>query len=654
MKARDRSKRLEVLCGGEVGLFDPALFGPGGGSRCIQFGEHLITPIEFEALAGKKSRNWKFNLKIDGKPIKALFENNILTSCEKNCSCPNCVIGRKYPTDLDLLIEKVYLNKTYDLSIVKKEKEDPKKGKMLEKPDENCDLKDEIFSSPETTPKKKQKKRSSMETPVDEILPPVENNSPTTSEQSRKSPDKSREVTSPIHVVTSHPDPETVAPILDREELTPGKRQKDIRSFFGKSPSTKIVNGPKSPGARSDSSVELIAEGRPKRKVTEVDLTEGQDLNKTPKKRGPGRPPRSASAASGSLDKDKPEDLLTILRQEKNKALSPRKRLPRDAKTTTSEEKAVKDDKSSPTNSNINSNGVGKRKVNAQEGETVVKKKKVTNKDPEDKVEPPLVTEKITRKVTNSKPKEEQKTNGILESPVKQEPDNDSPVSPVSSPSKVPTYTTMVRAALEDMNCVGGEGCTKLEILLYILRKFKPKGNVEAVTTKLIQVLETGTKRGDFLSSVSCPRVLKKESKVKKESSIKTEPKENGIKKETGKPGPKKIVTQKSVKRGVVGKKPTDKIKDKTETKKNSNNQPVVKKLLEPLSTICKAKKLTRQEALRKIKAYIKLKKLQDTKDKNVIICDEQLKKITKCKKIQQSALMAHIKPFMIPIVKKK
>ena len=653
MRASDRSKRLEVVCGGEAGLLDPALYGPGGGSRCIQFGEHLLTPIEFEALAGKKTRNWKFNLKVDGKPIKALFENNILTSCERNCSCPNCVIGRKYPTDLDLLIEKVYLNKTYDLSIVKKEKEDPKTGKMLEKPEDTCDLKDEIFSSPETTPKKKQKKRSSMETPVDEILP-VANNSPTTSEQS-----KTIEVTSPIHVVTSHPDPDTVAPILDREELTPGKRQKDIRSFFGKSPRTKIADAPKSPGAKSDSSVELIAEGRPKRNVMEVDLTENQDLKKTPKKRGPGRPPRSASAASGSLEKEKPEDLLTILRQEKKRALSPRKRLPRDAKTTTSEEKTVKDGKTSPNNSdqNINSNGLGKRKVNAQEDETVAKKKKVTNKDPKEKEETPLVSAKITRKATNPKSEKEHITNGSLESPVKLEPVSEAPLSPGPSPSKVPTYTTMVRAALEDMNCVGGEGCTKLEILLYILRKFKPKGNVEQVTTKLIQVLETGTKRGDFLSSVSCPRVLKRDNnkEVKKESNIKTEPKENGIKKEASKPGPKKMTNQKSVKKGASGMKSKDKFNGKSEEKKNpTKNQPVVKKLLEPLSTICKAKKLTRQEALRKIKAYIKLKKLQDTKDKNVIICDEQLKKMTKCKKIQQSALMSHIKPYMIPILKKK
>merc|ERR1711915_733209 len=73
------------------------------------------------------------------------------------------------------------------------------------------------------------------------------------------------------------------------------------------------------------------------------------------------------------------------------------------------------------------------------------------------------------------------------------------------SPNKLPTYTTMIKSALEEMNVIGGEGCSKLEILLYILRKFRPKGNINAITTKLIKVLEVGTKRGDFLSSISCP-----------------------------------------------------------------------------------------------------------------------------------------------------
>merc|ERR1712113_1019732 len=59
----------------------------------------------------------------------------------------------------------------------------------------------------------------------------------------------------------------------------------------------------------------------------------------------------------------------------------------------------------------------------------------------------------------------------------------------------------------------------------------------------------------------------------------------------------------------------------KTETERKDPVQ-YVYKLKEPLSTICKAKKMTRYEVLRKIWTYIRLKKLQDPKDKRMIICD--------------------------------
>ena len=47
-----------------------------------------------------------------------------------------------------------------------------------------------------------------------------------------------------------------------------------------------------------------------------------------------------------------------------------------------------------------------------------------------------------------------------------------------------------------EMNRVGGEGCTKLEILLFVLRKYKPKENITHVTNKLLEVLELGIKKG--------------------------------------------------------------------------------------------------------------------------------------------------------------
>merc|ERR1711902_57126 len=86
-----------------------------------------------------------------------------------------------------------------------------------------------------------------------------------------------------------------------------------------------------------------------------------------------------------------------------------------------------------------------------------------------------------------------------------------------------------------------------------------------------------------------------------------------------------------------------EKTKDKTKDKKEKKEKRVViqspRKLKEPLSTICKAKKLTRHEVVKKIWAYIHAKKLQDPTDKTVINCDENLKKLTKVKQIQQKSL---------------
>lgn len=267
----------------------------------------------------------------------------------------------------------------------------------------------------------------------------------------------------------------------------------------------------------------------------------------------------------------------------------------------------------------------------------------------------PISNGSIEKDVDEIKPE----INGENEATVKLE-FNDNKVSP----NKLPTYTTMIRSALEEMNVIGGEGCSKLEILLYILRKFRPKGNVNTITTKLIKVLEIGTKKGDFLSSVSCPRVLKKAVEEKKDS--KDEDKKKGKeKKQKGKEKEKlkkiktkdgkimKVKASKLKKKEKEGK-DKEKGKDKTKTKNEKKEKRVViqspRKLKEPLSTICKAKKLTRHEVVKKIWAYIHAKKLQDPTDKTVIICDENLKKLTKVKQIQQKSLMGYIKPFMEPI----
>merc|ERR1719219_1703673 len=174
----------------------------------------------------------------------------------------------------------------------------------------------------------------------------------------------------------------------------------------------------------------------------------------------------------------------------------------------------------------------------------------------------------------------------------------------------------MIKKALEDMNVVGGEGCTKLEILLYILRKFQPKGNVSVVASKMIKVLEEGTKHGDFLSSVSLPR------KMVKKLLVKGEPQKE----------PQKGEKKKKVKDGDVK-------DEKKKSKEKKEPLQYVYKLKEPLSIICKAKKMTRYEVLRKIWTYIRVKKLQDPKDKRSIICDDNLRKMTKMKEIDAKAV---------------
>merc|ERR1712080_333183 len=84
----------------------------------------------------------------------------------------------------------------------------------------------------------------------------------------------------------------------------------------------------------------------------------------------------------------------------------------------------------------------------------------------------------------------------------------------------------------------------------------------------------------------------------------------------------------------------------KTETERKDPVQ-YVYKLKEPLSTICKAKKMTRYEVLRKIWTYIRVKKLQNPKDKRLIICDDNLRKMTKLKEIDAKSVTGFLKPFM-------
>jgi len=958
--------QLLVHCGSENAIFDISLYGPGGSSRCVQFGEHVITPIEFEALAGKKCVNWKLNIKVDGKPIRTVFESGTIKSCERSCKCDNCETGRKHPSNLELLIEKVYMKRPeFDLKIVKIEKEDKdvkskrkvsepkskkeankkvtpkadisqiKSPKKVQEKDTNGkdtnsvdgvaplnDVRDEFCSSPDPSPRKK---RSSIETPVDEILGKAETElkETPTSVRTRRASKKVLEST-PINPITAAdfdlnkevaplvnmPDeriiPDEMAPIAIKQdpEMVRRRQQADIRSFF--SPPAKEGTEPKRAGltnpstetspAQSDCSIQLLEETEIIKKVLEVDLTESpnksvntslqnsvattpepennEDTAKKPRqitKRSPpsitketlvrhtrglrlqdrteiikqkhqqqreesvgkdkkvieteptrsGRSSRQISTATEpqvngkviehqkevkrvrrndqvkkDLDKTPVEstpmemqkdsinskksteddELLKMLKEEKSLCLSPapRKRVLREANKSEGDEevKVISEikpiqaqrrikrklseqgitaelEKSSPVPDKKDQEPPNKRQRRMQKDENSVSdKSKVqdivmptatarrTSKEEKENantIHAPLngvvenkEAEPAARKARKSS-KEDQPpvnpSNDLNKVPVtsKQNKEADSDIKMVEvkelndkkeltviepeipkptfievensivvndnvplskeeikeeveeikpkmngvngfndnkiSPNKLPTYTTMIKSALDEMNVPGGEGCSKLEILLYILRKFRPKGNVNTITTKLIKILEVGTKKGDFLSSVSCPRVLKKTADGKKDvkdgdskKEIKPKEKEKMKKIKTKDGKIIKVKVSKLKKKEKVGK-DKEKVKDKVKDKKEKRvvvQSP--RKLKEPLSIICKAKKLTRHEVIRKIWAYIHAKKLQDPADKTIINCDENLKKLTKLKQISQKNLMSYIKPFMEPI----
>ena len=192
-----------------------------------------------------------------------------------------------------------------------------------------------------------------------------------------------------------------------------------------------------------------------------------------------------------------------------------------------------------------------------------------------------------------------------------------------------PSMAAMVTEALARMD-LAGVGCTKLEILLYILRTFLPPGDISAVTSSMLEVLEQGTEQGSFLSTGVCGQNMQESPAT------------------TGARGGKKQVCVRVIlddrKKRVKMKNIRKKGKSKGEKKECS--QPV-RNLREPLSTICKAKKLPWNEVLRRIWTYIRVKKLQNPKDKSSIMCDDKLQKLTNTKKISMATLPGYLRPFI-------
>merc|ERR1712168_237094 len=99
------------------------------------------------------------------------------------------------------------------------------------------------------------------------------------------------------------------------------------------------------------------------------------------------------------------------------------------------------------------------------------------------------------------------------------------------------------------------------------------RGNISSITTKLIQVLEEGTKKGMFLSSVSCPRVLKKPSETEKKKDTKESHIITKVKKEKTEVKLKKLKLDKSEKVIVSSKKNITEKKDKSTKKEKKEGK---------------------------------------------------------------------------------
>ena len=198
-----------------------------------------------------------------------------------------------------------------------------------------------------------------------------------------------------------------------------------------------------------------------------------------------------------------------------------------------------------------------------------------------------------------------------------------------------PSMAAMVTEALAHMD-VAGAGCTKLEILLYILRTFLPPGDISALTSSMLEVLEQGTEQGSFLSTGLLDRAGQNEQEIPARTEAKGGKKQVFVKVILD--DRKKRVKMKNIKKeGKNG---------KSKAKKKECSQPV-RKLREPLSTICKAKKLPWNEVLRRIWTYIRVKKLQNPKDKSSIMCDDKLRELTNTKEISMATLPGYLRPFI-------
>lgn len=405
-----------------------------------------------------------------------------------------------------------------------------------------------------------------------------------------------------------------------KTKTTPKLKQMSVQSFFGKSKSPAL-NQPVANNVKITSTAPKEPPGGNDVVVLDVkDKTISDSSNKKPKAKSPAlkQPPANKSVAPNQ----------PVANNGKSKSSAP-KQPPGDNDILVLDVK----DKSIPDSLNKKTKGKSPAPKlppanNAKSKSPAPKHLDVDNdvvvlgvKEPKEEEEITVIT------VAAEKPKDKESAASTTVLDTSAEKKN-----------RGPRYDTMVNKALEHLN-TRGEGCSKLEILVYILRKFQPSGDIVAINEKLGKALDVRVKKGTLLSN---EKVHKESIKPKEKFQKAVAINKKWIKKERSSPKTAKM-------------KEPEKQKQKKEAPATATKPKVaeVQKtlILNPtLAIICEAKKLTKQEVGKKVWTYIKKHNLRDPKNKLIIRCDQNLKKLTKRKTIPSSSLMAAIKQSFIPV----
>jgi len=275
-------------------------------------------------------------------------------------------------------------------------------------------------------------------------------------------------------------------------------------------------------------------------------------------------------------------------------------------------------------------------KQSADNEVTILESKEISNivspkKEENDVTIIDVVDVKKTKTAEKPKVKQEIIAAEVSETPVTKE---------VKKKKDIPVrYDKMVQKALEHLN-TQGEGCSKLQILVYILKKYQPSEDIVVINNKLGKLLDKRVRKGTLLSNEKLPKESGK-TKTKFQKAVAVNKKK--IKKEPTSP---KVIKKKEPEKKK--KESAAKTKAADGQKQLSTSKPLI---LHPiLAIICGAKKLTMDEIKKKVWAYVKTNSLRDPKDKSLIKCDKHLKKLTKQKTIHASALLGHIKKSLTPV----